>query len=661
MSTDARFSMCDALLLACSSAGNTCFTRDHEVLVRDCGWTPIASVVAGSRVWSMRGVEEETAEWSLVTGAIRRDLAPKESLYLIASDRVNTLSTAEHVHWVRPRPRDAKTPPPWRKVRSDGVWSDDASFPVGAATATTHAWSLASMPFLPLDINVHRAKDAAWCRVIGLCLGCARLTYDAGERLVTYSEQHKCVTLQVDASTDAGIKSAAQLQSLLRTLGWLDDGALISTPDSPRFTPQLGGFSARSSALYDYLWPMLEHARSLSAAGPMPIRLAVSERAPSDVCATLHPNAGRAIAERWRSYEGKYGIEYKHPRWSALQAWRCQRVERMQSNESASALHLRQTEYAGLDVTVDELAALKVILLMHVVCAEDATPPWWQSTLSQSFYYPWRWSLSATQARGIISGWAIAEPGVNGPLVGYTSSIALREDLMLLAAMSGWQATIAAHRAAGACDDSDVIPSCTSAVCDAILWEVCFHTSDIDDYTCASTVVEGAPTLVDAEEHAQTEVYCIATEATNFFVRRIRACSCAKGTCAHQSIMPVFTGNCYLNSVVQALSLTDVFREYYVDAIPSLLPPLKHLEKHMLSSRAAKHKKKGKLTDDEEEEQDAPGADDADEEEDDDHWSLSRDFAALLGTIQKGQRIMFTPDHFLQTTWALYVYGNKDA
>lgn len=100
-----------------------------------------------------------------------------------------------------------------------------------------------------------------------------------------------------------------------------------------------------------------------------------------------------------------------------------------------------------------------------------------------------------------------------------------------------------------------------------------------------------------------------------------------------------------MNSVLQALSLTDLFTRYYVDCVPKLLPPIKYNEKTRLNARAAKTKRKSTGSDDEEESS-------SDDEED--HSSLSRDFADLLTTLWNGQRIVFTPDHFLQTVWTLY-------
>lgn len=132
---------------------------------------------------------------------------------------------------------------------------------------------------------------------------------------------------------------------------------------------------------------------------------------------------------------------------------------------------------------------------------------------------------------------------------------------------------------------------------------------------------------------------------------------------------------CYLNSVVQALSLTDLFRHYYVDCIPTLLPPLKHSAKNLLNARRAKKKAKNNNpsssssssarkaaaaaavdSDEEESVESSSDSDDDDDDEDDDHQSLSRDVADLLATMWKGQRIMFTPDHFLQTVWTLSVF-----
>lgn len=113
---------------------------------------------------------------------------------------------------------------------------------------------------------------------------------------------------------------------------------------------------------------------------------------------------------------------------------------------------------------------------------------------------------------------------------------------------------------------------------------------------------------------------------------------------------------CYLNSVVQALSLTPLFRRYYTESIPKLLPPIKQNERHLLNARAAKNAARKKQSqaaaaasgEDEEDESDS----DSDDEED--HSSLSRDFSALLSTIWAGSKIQFTPDHFLQTVWTLY-------
>ena len=112
---------------------------------------------------------------------------------------------------------------------------------------------------------------------------------------------------------------------------------------------------------------------------------------------------------------------------------------------------------------------------------------------------------------------------------------------------------------------------------------------------------------------------------------------------------------CYLNSVVQALSLTPLFRQYYTETIPKLLPPIKQNERHLLNARAAKNaaRKKQAAASASGEDEDAEDSD-SDSDDEEDHSSLSRDFSALLSTIWEGSKIQYTPDHFLQTVWTLY-------
>jgi len=117
---------------------------------------------------------------------------------------------------------------------------------------------------------------------------------------------------------------------------------------------------------------------------------------------------------------------------------------------------------------------------------------------------------------------------------------------------------------------------------------------------------------------------------------------------------------CYMNSCLQALSLTGVFREYYAHVVPKLLPvTVKHSEKSRLNSRAAKRVGRKKSNSDsssptghDDDDDDESTSDDEDEEED--HSSLTRDLAEMMAIMAKGKRIQYTPDHLLQTVWTLY-------
>lgn len=218
-----------------------CLTPDHEALVLHRGWTPIAQVQTGDRVWSLDADDSDSSSWHAVSAVIRRPLARDEPLYLIEGPQLNLLATAEHIHWTRNKKGT------WNRRRSDGMWSGATaahSFPTaGVNLAGDFIWPLHSMPFLPVDVHTSTEKRDAWCSFIGSFLACGSL--DA---------RSQTVHLQPQQSSKHGAVSDA-----LRVLGW----DRVNDDERPVFHLRAGSFVASCSALFEFLLSISAASTSL--------------------------------------------------------------------------------------------------------------------------------------------------------------------------------------------------------------------------------------------------------------------------------------------------------------------------------------------------------------------------------------------------------------
>jgi hypothetical protein len=219
----------------------------------------------------------------------------------------------------------------------------------------------------------------------------------------------------------------------------------------------------------------------------------------------------------------------------------------------------QQSEYVGLDITVDELAELKSILTMsHLPQAGaatlpiDAIPPRWDWYLMRQLYYPWRQQLSVRQARALIVGHVVAD-GVlaslagTAPLKAMTSSVLLRDDMSVLAAIAGYPCSVGVQNFAGGA----VVPgrptaSGLQARRRVTCWSLNYH-SIVDADSLKPEAAREALTLVRPEARTWVDavdvtVYCIKVETGNFLTRRVVQPAAGE----HRSIIhQVFTGNCH--------------------------------------------------------------------------------------------------------------------
>jgi splicing factor 3B subunit 1 len=203
----------------------------------------------------------------------------------------------------------------------------------------------------------------------------------------------------------------------------------------------------------------------------------------------------------------------------------------------------QQSEYAGLDITVDELAELKRILAMsHLPQAGaaalpiDAIPPRWDGYLMRQLYYPWRQQLSVRQARALIVGHVVANGVQAGttPLKATTSSVLLRDDLSVLAAMAGYPCSVGVENSAGGASGLQARRGVTC-------WSLNYH-AVVDADSLMPEPAREALTLVRKEARTWVDaggvaVYCIKVETGNFLTRRVQP--------AAGEIHQVFTGNCH--------------------------------------------------------------------------------------------------------------------
>ena len=340
-----------------------------------------------------------------------------------------------------------------------------------------------------------RQKNTAWCRFLGFFLGAGSLAM----RNDGSSPSDKLVLLQPSMASGADSQNALEeLVRVLGVLGWMDapspsfsgsdarpSFALSRSPSSP-----VGWASgpcvlrAACPALYDYLLPMvaLAHA-SLSSPSPVPNAPSrpVRDQPLPAPAAEIPPAAAPSQADDWNAV-------------------------------------------TPVPVALDSSYA--------------------PSSPHRCLHHSWRFLLSTSQARALISGWlltqdalpapalkaeqqpsselppcqAIAAPAANASVSGATRSLTLRDDLVLLGALAGWQASVQAHPAAQ----------------DA--WSVCFQTSSGRE-TSAQTAAfhPRKPRVVLPTEHQQTHVFCLTVETRNFLVRRLES---------HAASHPNFTHNC---------------------------------------------------------------------------------------------------------------------
>ena len=175
--------------------------------------------------------------------------------------------------------------------------------------------------------------------------------------------------------------------------------------------------------------------------------------------------------------------------------------------------------------------------------------------------HDWRFHLSATQARAALWGHAVATGGMESsyseqeqqdrvdsglqkevqPLRAFTSSIHLRDDLMLIAARAGWPASFSLQRG-----------STVAAVGESWLLEYHeFYEPHSANWLSAKyTTVSrkpldsaaAAPSSYQSVHTEDREAWCIEVSTGNFLTRRnAQPTSDAQGAGCHM----VFTGNCY--------------------------------------------------------------------------------------------------------------------
>jgi hypothetical protein len=219
----------------------------------------------------------------------------------------------------------------------------------------------------------------------------------------------------------------------------------------------------------------------------------------------------------------------------------------------------QQSVYAGLDITVDELAELKRILAMSYLprrgepeqetLSGQAIPPWWDWYLLRSLYYPWRLLFSVRQARAFVVGHVVADGllaavTADKPLTTCTAALPLRDDLAALAAIAGWPCSVGVNTfptAAGSLNGRRIQGK-------VVVWNLHYH-SVLDTDVLEPAASREAYTLVRKEARtwvepssAENVVYCLKVATGNFLTRRV--VPPAPGQHA-STIHQVFTGNCH--------------------------------------------------------------------------------------------------------------------
>lgn len=359
-------------------------------------------------------------------------------------------------------------------------------------------------------------KNTAWCRFLGFFLAAGSLTLQLrGSATITEQDgagpNERLVVLQ--PSLASGANALEELVRILGVLGWM---ATPSSPPSPSDAlpsfalsrpPSSPVASASGScvlwtacpALHDYLLPMVTTAPAPSLSSPSPITPNAPSRHARD-----HTPLPTTIATSTAEIP-------------------------------SAAAHSQANDWNAVTPAP--------------VASDSAFTP---LSPHRCLYHSWRFLLSTAQARAVISGWLLAQgalpalehtqaeqqlsselppdesPASPVAAVGATWSVALRDDLVLLGALAGWQASVEARPTAYA----------QSA------WSVSFQTSSAGDTACQTASFEWQkPRVVPASEHQQTHVYCLTVETQNFLVRRLEACKCVQ-PCAHAASRPVFTHNC---------------------------------------------------------------------------------------------------------------------
>jgi splicing factor 3B subunit 1 len=581
----------------------TCLTGDHEVLVDGVGWVPLPLVTEGQRVWSLDAFGSDTAGWHTVTGTIKLTLHPDDQLLRISTARANVLASKEHTHWVRKHhAKAAGGVGAWSKETSATI-AGDRWFMTAAQPAQSADWQW-TQHFLH-DVNSDAAMQVAFCSLLGFFVGDGSLQMSSNIN-GAYAEAQKAVLLHQSCDKPEAL---AWLTKQLEVLGWLvdDAAAMHAAYAGGRVAPAFYLFGANTSdcgyrtlhaALYDMLWPMSDNPLSLSNKMPMPVRLAALDGA-------LRQVSPGGAGDQWlpgeTEYKGAFGPavfspadddrSFRTPRWAALRQWRAERRARVlaamgvvppppvaaapppptTSARSYALLDLvvhgeqplsvpcvraatlggdaQQTEYDGLDMTVDELAALKSILTLSETLPRNDVPPCWDGRLLRQLYYPWRLILSVRQARAFIVGHVVADGALaslagSAPLSSVTSSILLRDDLSALAAIAGYPCSVGVASFA----DCATATAGLQARNRVISWSMHYH-AVIDADPLKPTEAREALTLVSKEARtwvepssAESTVYCIKVQTGNFLTRRV--VPPAHGD--HRStIHHMFTGNCH--------------------------------------------------------------------------------------------------------------------
>lgn len=168
------------------------------------------------------------------------------------------------------------------------------------------------------------------------------------------------------------------------------------------------------------------------------------------------------------------------------------------------------------------------------------------------FYHSWLFSLSARQARAVISGMALAHGPMSSDLpvatntsVGIslnTRSIPLMHDMSVLAQLAGARASISTLHA-----QSDIKHDGLALT----TWQITFRFS-IDEQTVATPLpVSHTPPKHDGF------VYCLTVANDNFLSRRQLDLTPGKSTLGVTGLQPFFTGNSAMGKQAMGVTLTN--------------------------------------------------------------------------------------------------------